>query len=282
MPKTDTTHDHTRRLLRVVHHLWQHLDEPLTLEHMAAVAHFSPYHFHRIYRMTMGETLNATLQRLRLLRASHELMQPAAHALTRIASRAGYRSSAAFVRAFGAAYGMPPGQYRQQRSAYLRSLFNKELSMYTPQFRTIDQAIHLIALPHRGSYLTIDVAFTQLALQTQALGIAPDARWFGIYLDDPESVAEADLRSFAGVEASVETSLPSGAERLSIAAGRYAVIEHIGPYSELEQAYKWLFGVWLPASGEQAADQPMAELYLNSPQDTAPKDLRTEVWLPLR
>ena len=45
--------------------------------------------------------------------------------------------------------------------------------------------------------------------------------------------------------------------------------------------YRWLMGIWLPASGHQAADMPMLEEYLKSPTDTAPPDLRTDIFLPI-
>ncbi|WP_141715442.1 GyrI-like domain-containing protein, partial [Burkholderia ubonensis] len=47
-------------------------------------------------------------------------------------------------------------------------------------------------------------------------------------------------------------------------------------------AYQWLYGDWLRHSGREAADAPPFELYLNTPMDAAPADLRTEIHLPLR
>ena len=43
--------------------------EPLKLEEVAKVACFSPYHFHRIFRAVVGETLHDFVKRLRLERA---------------------------------------------------------------------------------------------------------------------------------------------------------------------------------------------------------------------
>jgi hypothetical protein len=37
-----------------------------------------------------------------------------------------------------------------------------------------------------------------------------------------------------------------------------------------------------PGSGEEDADSPAFEVYLNSPMDTAPEDLLTEICLPLK
>jgi AraC family transcriptional regulator len=62
----------------------------------------------------------------------------------------------------------------------------------------------------------------------------------------------------------------------------HAVTLHVGPYAELERPYKWLYGTWLTQSGEEAADAPCVEEYLNDARATPPTELKTEIWLPLR
>ncbi len=44
-----------------------------------------------------------------------------------------------------------------------------------------------------------------------------------------------------------------------------ARVRHIGPYDGIPKAYKNLFNVWLPQSGEQTDDRPFMEVYQNSP-----------------
>jgi AraC family transcriptional regulator len=76
---------------------------------------------------------------------------------------------------------------------------------------------------------------------------------------------------------------PSGdLERREIRGGRYAVALHVGPYAELGHVYTWLYGTWLAQSGEEAADAPCIEEYLNDARTVPAAELRTEIWLPLR
>jgi AraC family transcriptional regulator len=49
----------------------------------------------------------------------------------------------------------------------------------------------------------------------------------------------------------------------------------------MQAAYQWLYGTWLVQSGEEPADAPVFEEYLNSPRDTAPADLLSDIYLPL-
>ena len=65
---------HAERIQRVVDYLAEHLDETLDLDALAHVACFSPYHFHRVYRGLLGETVNDTVRRLRLHRSAVDLL----------------------------------------------------------------------------------------------------------------------------------------------------------------------------------------------------------------
>lgn len=281
MTSQNSSKRYISRILRVVQYLWQHPDDDAPLAVLAELAHFSPCHFHRLYHAVTGETVVQTRQRLRLARAALQLQQPQPQVLLQVARRAGYGSSAAFVRAFRQAYGLPPAAYRRQRMAFLQSAIHEENRMhYQPQLRQLATPLAVLCCPHRGSYMQIGQAFDSLNVRTLNL-LAADARWFGIYYDDPQSVPEAELRAAACVSYPAEAPLPDGLQRGTIAAGDYLVLTHHGPYSELAAAYQWLYGVWLPQSEWQLAPAPCIEAYLNSPQSTAPKDLLTEIWTPV-
>jgi AraC family transcriptional regulator len=60
-----------------------------------------------------GETIAATVRRLRLHRAGGHLAN-GSMPITEIAERSGYSSLQSFSRTFRAAFGMPPAQYRKQ------------------------------------------------------------------------------------------------------------------------------------------------------------------------
>lgn len=58
--KHDTPSDYRERLLRVLLHIQEHLDDALPLDELAGVAFFSPYHFHRVFRGMTGESAPMT------------------------------------------------------------------------------------------------------------------------------------------------------------------------------------------------------------------------------
>lgn len=284
MTKDRTKADYARRITRVVDYIYENLDGDLSADRLADVANFSTHHWHRIFHAMTGCTVAETVRRLRLHRAASDLLN---HNLSidQAAKRAGYTSIEAFTRAFRAAYGQPPGVYRKERLADFAIDFPEPKGNPMPDVTIRStEAIELTTLPHRGAYNTIGKTFEKLAVQAGSAGLlGPESRMMAIYYDDPDIVAEGDLRSAAAFTTH-DAALPpgSGFEAVTIAGGRHAVLVHEGPYSDLENSYKWLFGVWLPGSGEEAADRPCFEAYLNDPRVTAPPDLRTEIHLPLK
>src|SRR5262245_38159116 len=174
---------YSERIQRVIDHVAGHLDDDLDLETLAGVACLSPYHFHRIYRGLLGETVNETVRRLRLHRAAIDLLDREL-SVERTARRAGYESQAAFTRAVHAEYGEPPARYRgTRRIAELDHLTSPDMyqveSIVLPKLRVA--AIH-----HRGDYQHTSKAFERLLTMAATTGLlTPATRTIGIYYDDP-------------------------------------------------------------------------------------------------
>jgi AraC family transcriptional regulator len=272
-----------RRILRVLDHIHDHPAGDLSLDALADVAALSRFHWHRQFRAMTGETVAQAVRRIRLHRASVALVQ-SDQPVPAIARAVGYDSLDSFARAFRDAYGMTAAAFRGRGE--LRP-FNPHQPAGGPLMHPVtirtDPARRLAAMPHRGPYPEIGRAFEKLSATMAARGLFAHAgAMVAVFYDDPSVVAAADLRSHAGFVIIGDAPLVPPLEELILPAGRVAALTHTGPYAGLPAAYDQLFASWLPDSGETAADRPMFEVYLNSPMDTAPADLVTEVCLPLQ
>ena len=105
--KDETVDDYQARMLRVLIHIQKKLGGELPLEELPAVAHFSPYHFHRIFRGLIGESVKEHVRRLRLERAAHRLRHTGQQ-ITEIGLDAGYQTPESFTRAFHRMFGQSP------------------------------------------------------------------------------------------------------------------------------------------------------------------------------
>jgi AraC family transcriptional regulator len=104
--------EYLARIHRAQDYIEQNLNEPLSLDDVAAAARFSPYHFHRVFSAVTGETLYQFILRLRLEKAAGKLVQNPDQSITEIALDAGFSSSATFARAFRAYYGRSASDFR--------------------------------------------------------------------------------------------------------------------------------------------------------------------------
>ncbi|WP_114972842.1 AraC family transcriptional regulator [Rhodoferax ferrireducens] len=283
MNKSHSWTDYQERLSRVTAYIHDHLAEELDLNRLAQVAHLSAFHWHRVYQALYGETIAATVRRLRLHRGTGYLANTSLP-VAQVARKCGYPNAQSFTRAFSGLYGTSPTRYRAEGShvAFLQGQMQPVATAgYTVELRQVPQE-QLAGISHRGSYMQIGKAFEMAYARMAAQGLArPDMRWMAVYYDDPFAVPEAQLQSRAGL------SLPAGGapqpplEPFTLGGGLCAVLRHQGPYATMRAAYQWLYGQWLVQSGFEAADSPVFEEYLNNPRDTPPAQLLSDIYLPL-
>lgn len=271
------------RMQRVIAHVHDHLDAPLDLNALAELACLSPHHWHRIYHAMYGETLAHTVKRLRLHRAAGQLACSAAP-VAEVAKAAGYPNVPSFNRTFKSVYGLPPARFRAQGQH--RDFELRPEAAHAPAFEVAvghNEALPVLAMEHRGSYMAIGRTFDLLFTRLAAAGLArPGMRMLTSYFDDPDLVAEGALRAQASVAGFAEPTADCGLLRFTLPATTCVTLTHTGPYSSMKAAYRWLFGDWLVHSGFEPANGPVVEEYLNSPRDTAPQNLRTLIRVPLQ
>lgn len=282
-PKTQ--HDYHERLNCVLIFIDQHRSEELSLDRLAEIACLSPCHFHRIFRAMVGEPLGQYVQRVRLETAAVHL-QTSTRSVLEIALDAGYESAAAFSRAFEQRFSMAPTACRaahhfelRVRAALLKQ--SNTANMITPEIRQ-RSATKVAFVRHIGPYAAVGAAWQKIysfAGQNQLL--SPKTNCIGISHDDPKITTTDQLRYDACITLDRELAPTGEIGVQTIPAGRYAVFLHCGAYENFSTTYDAIFGDWLPNSREQLRDQPAFELYLNSPDNTPPADLRTEIWMPL-
>jgi AraC family transcriptional regulator len=279
-----TEQTYRQRLLAVQLFIQEHLEEDLPLDRLARVAHFSPYHFHRIFTGLVGETVNEYVRRLRLESAAVAL-KTTRRSVLEVALDAGYDTHEAFTRAFRQHFGVTPSQYRAGPHPGQQT---KETSSMNPP--TVTPEVCLETLPprrvaflrHLGPFETAEPTFRRLFTWAGRRGVfRPGTLVVGICPDDPAVTPPEKIRFDCGV--TVEDGVgPEGEVGVqTLAGGEHARVTHRGPYTTLGETYGWLYGVWLPGSGREPRHAPPFEVYRNSPGETPPEDLLTDIYVPL-
>jgi transcriptional regulator GlxA family with amidase domain len=94
----------------------EHLDAPLTVEHLAERAGMSARHFTRAFIAETGATPSKAIERLRI-EVARARVQSSSEAIERVAQSTGFRDPERMRRAFIRAFGQPPQSLRRAARA---------------------------------------------------------------------------------------------------------------------------------------------------------------------
>lgn len=298
--------DYIKRTNAAIDFIVGNLDADLTLEKVAKVACFSPFHFHRVFRSLLGETLNQFVKRQRLERALFLMSHSPGRSLTQIAMECGFSSSSDFSRSFKGRYGTAPSEFdielfRDSR----RKEFESATASYEkgPNLTRLPAGenpdgfqVKLLDLPARtvayirvlepyadNSSAATDACF-RLVDWAECRGLA-DGAWLGYQWDDPEIVALEDCRY--DVALVIDTDQfdfqPEGeVGRFEFPPMTVADVAVRGDIQLVQRAIDWLFGTWLPRSGFVPDEQPAFESWHGRPFEHGSEYFEISCQLPVK
>lgn len=235
------------RIARAVLFAEQHLASPdvdLSLSVLARVAAMSPFHFHRAFREEVGEPVSAWVRRLRLERAA-SLLRHGDLELDRVARLAGYRTQAAFTRAFSRRHGAPPGRWRAQQGT--RRL---PAPASTAALRVVSlPAMRLAWVRHTGDWEGLAERLAALCGRFDAAGwFRPSCSLVLVLGDEPDIPDPSRLRVDLGLTLPDDVDAAEVPTR-TLPACKAAVFDVVGDYETLEAASMELAYRAFPASG---------------------------------
>ncbi|MEN1706346.1 MAG: AraC family transcriptional regulator [Planctomycetota bacterium] len=291
-----TTNDiYADRLVGALVLIERRLDDPPGLDELARVSHYSPHHFHHVFSAAVGEPVSAYVRRVRLERAASKLVHTEVP-VHELAVQSGFDSAEGFSRAFKAVFGASPAQFRERlgdnwlmgpgnlSDAAVRLRVSARIRRPDPVESRVSvehcEAMTLAGLRHTGPYHRVGVAWCQLMLWATAhRQLSRDSRHIGIAHDDPAEVSPRKLRYDACITPRRPFKPGKRISRIEYPAVECAVADHAGPYDTLPETYEHIYGVWLPASGYEPADEPSFCEFTRS-QRGSPRVAR--VYVPVR
>lgn len=292
--------DYSRRINRVVDHIQQNLTSRFTLDQLAEIACFSPYHFHRIFTNAVGETLNSFVVRVRLERALYLLSHHPTLQIQEVAKACGFTSHSDFTRSFRSRFGIAPRrfnvpEYRElQRTKLQDSVGGIEEGKQLAKLPTGDNpdgfSVSFHECPQRNvAYIRAWRPFEGVGVVTAATTLISWARergletgqWLGYMWEDPDVTDLDQCRYDVGV-----TVLPSVKEDevvsvVSLAPMKVASVEVSGPIDVEQHALDWLYSTWLPSSGFVPDHQPCFEAWKGLPFDHGMTYFELDVEFPV-
>ncbi|MGX2961081.1 AraC family transcriptional regulator [Peribacillus sp. JNUCC 23] len=277
-----------KQINKVVEFIEDHIDENLSLDQLAKVSTYSPFHFQRLFKGIIGETPAGYVKRLRLENAAHMLIYEQQIPITQIAYICGFASLSYFTYSFKAYFNMSPKRWRD--GAYLErfpreydSKKSKLLSTNTKvendqnpytEFKWLDLSkVKIVHFPacttvnrhNIGSYMNgIPDAWEDIYRWSSVRGlIKQNTMIFGVPRNNPYITPPEKSRYDCRI------TIPHGEdvrqddeEVYPFSGGKYVLYEFDEPVSyrersKLIECYSELYSFWLPKSGYKYLGNPI-------------------------
>lgn len=283
---------YARRVHRVMDYVRTHLADTLSLDDLARIAHFSPFHFHRIFKATTGQTLTAFVQRARLERATYLMKASPDRPLGSIALEVGFSAQSDFSRVFRRHFNMPPSAWDRKSRLhapltpdYDQALQHARASAPTPVARVVEHPACRLAYIRLRSPFQGDVLQTGYARLTAWLdGRGVDWRasqLLGLSWDNYETTPLDQVRFDLGF--TVDSSILPHSKADDTADDEIGIhlfpsvravdVHCRGSLSLIALAWDYLYDEWLPNSLYEPDDMPGIKRFR-----TRPDELGWDIW----
>jgi AraC family transcriptional regulator len=305
--------EYVGRVNRVMDYVQVNLAGDLRLGTLAQVASFSPFHFHRVFKSIVGETLGDFIRRVRVSTAAMRLLSNPKLSITDVAVGCGYSSSSAFAREFRNAFGVSASEFRrggretaskirppERKKGQVESKTGEDRadgSPYTPDNLSSRRtpmkfSVEVKQMPewnvvyvrHIGAYNKVGEAFERLFKWAGPRGLVrfPETKSLAIYHDSPEVTDPAKLRSDACLTVPQGTKVDGEIGAMKVPGGLFAVAHVEIDVTQFGEAWDKLIGEWMPKSGYQPDDRMCYEMYLNDPETDPEKKWKVDICEPIR
>lgn len=253
------------------------LDDPPSLRELASAAGCSIFHFHRVWRALLGETVGQTIARLRIAAAQQRLRRPGA-TVTRVAMDGGFGTPQSFARAFRRVAGLSPSEFVASDLRETGVAADRSACVQVE----LRPSCTLVALRRDGGpYRELNGLFADVWAWAKESGRLTGLQGiYGLPMDDPLSVPEAQLRYDACLALGEDATPPDPFHRVILPAGAYASLRQHGSYDDLEEADQTIIE-WAIASGRKLADLSLVHQFLDDPDEISSGELRSDVLLLL-
>ena len=278
------------RLLPVLVHIQANLDQDLSLEALANRARLSQFHFHRLFRSKIGETLKQYTQRLRLERAANRLVLNDAP-IVDVALDSGFHSHETFSRQFKRRFQVTPKEYRQWARGEIkrRSVSTPPLDQLYSEFELSKTTVtrltqlHLAFIRHVGPYESVtDALWHRLEDWAKSKRLPHDLIFLGIAHDAPGVTPPERLRFDAAIVVP-EPFLSEGVVGHQVLGpGEFALTTHVGHFRTLATAYAAIVQQVAQLKNFRFDGLPAIEVYRTTRVDASHEMNHTEIYLPVR
>lgn len=284
---------HLVAICRALDFVEAHLTQEITVADMAAAASYSLYHFSRIFNRVVHHTPYDYLMRRRLSESARQLLESDKRIID-IALDYQFNNPETYSRAFKRMFGVQPSQCKAQETLDERLLLPPLTPNYVrhvnqghrlkPSLKEID-ALHLVGLMTlvEDDPRIVPQLWEKLGHELERVqGVRGTEDGYGITWY-PETWAGQAHLYLAAVETESLEVMGSALVVKTIAPLRCASFLHKGSRRELRHTLNYIYGTWLPKSGERLAYPMVIEYHGRDWDQCRESEIETEweLYIPI-
>jgi len=300
--------EYQQMVLKVQHYINQHLAEDVSLEKLASVANYSPFHFQKIFSEAMSESPKQYVIRLRLEKAAHFIKIFPQLPINEIAMSCGFSSNSIFSRAFKNYFGVSADSYRGLTTDGFNKISKSknQLSQWTDAswitpITDIQQKVETVRLTSTPAINTIytfhlaciqttlshpeniSLAFQSLLQWAGPRGlITPSTRYFGVWLDFPFITPTDKCRYLCGLEINDDIKSTKGINIQTVSKAQYLHYEMKGNINETLDAMIALNHNYVDAMGYIVSGMVCYEQFDECPTNKPYDEITRHLLFPVK
>ncbi|MDJ1504321.1 AraC family transcriptional regulator [Xanthocytophaga agilis] len=315
MESIQSRQEYIARINKVIDYIKSHLDEELSVDHLAEVSCFSKFHFHRIFRSVVGETVNQFVKRSRIERAAFYLRNNPGKSVSEVATDSGFINLASFARTFRETTGASATEWKQKlifensKNCKTDRTDGKVIHFYPTYLASssINQEANMIHTPNKIQVEIRELPAMHVAY-VRSLSISPQDgpafeqlfdklfKWAGprgfIYFPQTKALtvyrSNPELSTDGKMQADVCITVPEGTAGegeigiAQISGGQYAVIHLEGDIRESGEAWTYVYKEWLSDNGYQPDNRNFYINHLNNPKEHPQQLHMVDMCIPVK
>ncbi len=297
--KSNSLDIYHQRINAAIDHINRHLDQPHSLDDLARISHFSKFHFHRVFKNVVGETVLEFVKRLRLERALRLIRLHDGRTLTQVALECGFDSSSDFSRSFRKQFGFSPREFTEERlreeskicqelAANVHYPLRHQDTTNNPDGFNVQldehESSHLAYVRVFGAFSSERVleGMNQLLDWGRTSGIYPGSGLLSMSQDDMDITPVEKYRLDWCLRIADDMAVVEPVATRRFDGGLYASVLCEGDIMLLDRAWQWLYRNWLPNSGYEPDDRPALEWYITDPTECGWENFSMRCCIPVR
>ncbi|MGB5817955.1 MAG: AraC family transcriptional regulator [Saonia sp.] len=296
--------DYIRRINWALKFIDDNLDSELSLETVSKIALYSPFHFHRIFKAVIGETLNSYIIRRRIEKTASVLMHKKETNITELSLQYGFNSNSSFTRAFKKFYGVSPSEFKKQnpsrfsKISKVQSKNGQENQIFEKYICNIDNhlnwikmnakieikempKLNLAGITHLGTN-GIENAFERLTKWANTKGLLqhPETKMARVFYDSFKITAPDKVRMSICLLTNEPLEVGGEINRVTIHKGKCIVGSFEITPNDFEKSWSGLF-IWMNENGYKKREENPFEIYHNDFRKHPENKFIVDLYIPI-